>query len=202
MQQVNLYLEEFRPKKNYFSAEFTGVSVALLLVFLIGIQWLVSHSIKKVESSVIALENQKVATELQVEKLKSTPIGGSAPQLDEEIAILKEEKSSREKLREIIEYQNLGNAEGFTAIMAALARQSIDVIALERIRVTGAGNMVELAGKTRTPKAVPVYLQALQSEQVLANAQFGLLRIEQPESQSQNIMAFAFGFSQVAGANK
>lgn len=202
MQQINLYLDEFKPKQLYFSAAFTGTSVVVFIVFLCVMQWLMASSIESIEQDVIALENQKVATTQQVEKLKGTPLGGSATQLDEEIALLESEVSSREKLREIIEYQNLGNAEGFATVMAALSRQSIDIIALERIRVSAAGNMVELAGKTRLAKAVPVYIQALQTEPVLSNAKFGLLYMDWPKNTAQDVMAFSLGFESAAEATE
>lgn len=200
MQQVNLYLTEFKPKREYFSANFSAISTALLMLLLIVMQAVMKSSIQKTEEQVVALENQKVATALQVDKLKNTPLGANAAQLDAQLAELDNELESREKLREIIEYQNLGNEQGFALVLAALARQSFDIIALERIKLSAGGQYIELGGKTRSAKAVPAYLQALQAEPALSNSRFGLLYIEQPLKQESRALSFSLGLDSMVGA--
>ena len=195
MQQVNLYLPELRPKKEWLTAStvlFSSVGLVLLLILstVIG-----QSNLKTFEQQVIDLENQKVVTQEQITKIKSAPRVSDELQLNEKLSELKVAIKSRKKIGRIIQVQNLGNEKGFSLVMDGLARQSSGSLALSRIRFSKGGAVLEMQGQARTPESVPAYLQDLQSEPSFKNVHFGLLSLATTEKAS--IHDFTLGFQPV-----
>ena len=87
----------------------------------------------------------------------------------------------------IISRQDLGNTVGFSAQVKALARQSLDTLALERISLQRGGNYVEFSGTARSADQIPIYLQRLRSEASFANVNFGVLRVERADNSNGHL---------------
>lgn len=193
MQEINLYLPELQPQKIAFSARFgLFASIALILV-LLGIQLVAIRSLNSLQASVETLENQRVATNDRLVKIKSNSLPSSAVLLDQRIAELRTQISDRKTVGQIIEWQNLGNEEGFAHVMESLARHSSPQFSLQRIRLSAGGKTLEMAGETRSAEAIPLYLQALQSEENLASTRFGLLSM----GGDKPVKKFSLGFETV-----
>ncbi len=201
MQEINLYLPELRPKKLSFSANFgVGASAALLLVF-IAIQITAHSSLKSLKANVQTIENQKVATSERVLKIKTASLSNNSAILDKRVAELRKQISDKQLVGKIIEWQNLGNEEGFASNLESLARHSNNTFSLEKIRISAGGKMLELSGKTRKAEEIPLYLQSLQAEKNLRHTRFGLLSM----GGEGKLKKFSLGFDTVyehAGDNK
>ncbi len=193
MQQVNLYLPELRPKKEWLTANTVLASAIGLMVMLGVIQIIVTGSVTRFESNVIIMENQQVASASRVEKLKNSPLSSNRVGLEQRIDQLRNAIKSREYVGLIIEDQNLGNSEGFAGAMTGLARQSSDSISLSRIRLSAGGSAVELAGEMKRPEDIPLYLQRIQTEKSFLQSRFGLLSVAQ-EKNSRSVHKFSLGF--------
>lgn len=193
MQEINLYLPELQPKKLSFSANFALVASVALIVVLVGIQLIAKNSVAKLNENVATIENQKVATSERLLKIKSTTLRSSAVLLDQRIEELRAQISDRQTVGKIIEWQNLGNEDGFAHVLESLARHSNNEFSLQRIRLGSGGKTLELSGDTRKAEAIPLYLQALQTEDGLAHTRFGLLSMGGEE----DIKKFSLGFETV-----
>lgn len=198
MQQVNLYLPELRPVKEWLTANTIAFSALGMVVMLAFIQVISASSLKSFESNVIVIENQQVASAARVEKLKNSPLSSNRVVLEQRIEQLRAAIKSREFVGLIIEDQNLGNSEGFAAAMTGLARQSSDSIALSHIRFSAGGDAVELAGEIKRPEDIPLYLQRIQTEKSFFNSRFGLLSVAQ-EKNSRTGHKFSLGFESLFG---
>ena len=193
MQQINLYLPELQPREISFSANFCLLFSIVLVLVLGAINVVVSKSLVNLTTHVETLENQRVATSERLLKLKSKSFTSSAVLLDKRIADLRDQIQDRQTVGKIIEWQNLGNEEGFAHVMESLARHSNKQFSLQKIRLSAGGKTLELAGLTRQAEAIPLYLQALQSEANLASTRFGLLSM----GGDKKIKKFSLGFETV-----
>ena len=196
MQEINLYLPEFRPKKEYFSANFTVASSVVFVVVLVFIFFSAKYSNDKFQASVEQLENQAVASSERITEIKSRSPSTNALQLEKRILQLNESIEGRKQVGQIIEWQNLGNAEGFAGVMNGLARHSSTSFALSRIRISAGGKLIELAGETRKAESIPQYLQDLHEEKSFEQIRFGLLSMNS-KSSDRSTHKFSLGFETV-----
>lgn len=196
MQEINLYLAELHPQKQYFTATFALVASICLVLVLALIQAAALHSSKNFEANVALLENQKVITSERLAKIKSMPLTSNALLLDRRIAQLNAEITSREEVGKIIEWQTLGNNEGFAHVLVGLARHSNRQFSLEHLRISAGGKMLELEGETRQIEEIPLYLQRLQAEKNFAQIRFGLMSMAKKEKRGK-AHKFSLGFETV-----
>ncbi|GAA5316486.1 MAG: hypothetical protein AseanaTS_16900 [Candidatus Pelagadaptatus aseana] len=107
-----------------------------------------------------------------------------AQQLDLQIAELREQIVQRQRIKSLVEAQNLGNADGFSGQMEGLARQIPGEMYLQGFRLESGGSQVSLTGMALKPESVPLYVEQLQGEAAFANSQFGVMAIERQTSQA------------------
>lgn len=184
MQQINLYLPEFRPNREPLRSVhmlWGGVALIVLLILFSVYSGYQNAQLRQQ----IALEQEAVlAAQQQLQKLALQQPQNVRAQLEREILQLQTERKRREQLLTIISRQDLGNTSGFSAQLQTLARQSLDSIALERFSLQQGGSYFEFSGTTRSADQVPVYLQRLRSENSFARVGFGVLRVERPENRA------------------
>ncbi|SMF34554.1 hypothetical protein SAMN02745866_02184 [Alteromonadaceae bacterium Bs31] len=195
LQQVNLYLPEYRPKKEWISAN----SLALLVVctvLMFSLFYVLSlQSISRLEQQVAELENQQLVAGKEVEKLKARAKPFRNNQLAGELRLLRAALKSRMQVEQIIENQNLGNSDGFANSLEALARQSFKSISLHRIKFTDGGRFLQVKGGTKQPEDIAQYIQLLQQEPSFEFTRFGLLSLGKLEK--QGVHTFNLGFDSV-----
>jgi hypothetical protein len=182
MQQINLYLPEFRPNRKplrtvHMAWALLGLTVLLILVSL----WSASRTSGL--ASQVAREEEKL-NELQgqVADLQSRQPRQRGPSLETEVERLQQDIRRRERIKALIAQQNLGNAEGFSGQLQGLARQSMEDLALEWFSLQQGGAYVELGGRVRSADLVPLYLQRLREENSFAGARFGVLDVGRDDS--------------------
>lgn len=182
MQQINLYLPEFRPNREPLRSRHMLWAVAVLLVFLILVSLYSGYRNQQLRDRIAAEQAQLQSLQQQVQQLVLQQPQNQRAQLEAEITRLQHERVRRERILAVITRQDLGNSEGFSAQLLTLARQSLDSIALERLSLQQGGLYVELKGTTRSADQVPLYLQRLRDDASFARVSFGVLRIERPEN--------------------
>lgn len=201
MQEINLYVPELQPREVNFSAGFCLFASVFLIVVLCGIQLVANKALSSLQRNVETLENQRVASSERIGQIKTSSLFSNSMLLDQQIAELRTQINDRQNVGKIIEWQNLGNEEGFAHVLKSLARHSNNQFALQRIRLSAGGKTLEVAGETRRAEAIPLYLQALQADDNMAQTRFGLLSMGGEEE----IKQFSLGFETVyklAGENK
>lgn len=177
MQQVNLYLPEFRPRRDPVNA--THMALAVLLVLLVMLIWSsVSAKLTVEQESALQTEREQLqALQREVQQLSAQLPARRGASAEQRVAELRSEVQRREQILQLISRQNLGNAEGFSAQLQTLARASMDELALSRFDLKSGGNYVELAGRVRRPELVPQYLQRLRENESFARVRFGVLEV-------------------------
>lgn len=184
MQQINLYLPEFRPNRAPLRAQHMALAIMGFIV-LLGLFSM--YSLYRQGQLEDQLAQEKLAlesTQLQLQKLAlQAPL--QSKQLDDELLRLQKERDRRQQILAVISNQDLGNAKGFSGQLTAMAKQSLDSLALETFALQKGGRYVEFSGKTRQPDQVPLYIQHLRTEADFAAVRFGVLTVERDEKNNQ-----------------
>jgi len=192
MQQVNLFLPEFRPKKEWLTAASLASVVIGVIVLFIVFHLLAMNNLQRLKAQVMELENRQVVAQNQLDSMKARAKPFQDNQLDSQLKYLRAALKSRRQVEQIIASQNLGNAAGFSVPMEALARHSFDSIALERIRLSRGGKYLQFKGYTRQPEDVASYVQRLQEDESFSYTRFGLLTLGKKEAAREH--SFSLGF--------
>lgn len=199
MQQINLYLPEFRPNRKPLRAQhMLWAAAVLLLLLLLWSLWSAKQT-QDLSEQVVIEQRQLEELQQQVQELTARQPRRQGPDLDTQVERLKNEIQRRENIRLLITQQNLGNAEGFSAQLQAMARQSMAELALQHFSLQQGGGYVELTGRVRQAERVPEYLQRLRSERSFAQVRFGVMDVEQDES-SEPGLKFSLSKADAKGA--
>jgi len=188
MQQVNLYLPEFQPRREPMNALHMGL--ILLAVLVVIVVWSLFSGMRttQLEASLEAEREQLRALQNEVQTLTAQMPERRGARVEEQVAELRADVHRREQILNVISRQNLGNAEGFSSQLQTLARQSLDDLALSHFALKSGGNYVELAGRVRRPELVPMYLRRLRDEQSFADVRFGVLDVaREPDDQGPGL---------------
>lgn len=181
MQQINLYRPEFRPNREPLRS-IHMVWGAIALIVLLGVySGLTLQRNAQLQQQLRDEQALLEAQQLTLQKLTLQQSQNQVGQLDAEIERLQGEVVRRNELLMLITDQDFGNTEGFSSHLQAMARQSLNTLALERFSLQSGGSYVELAGKTRVPDQVPLFLQRLRDEASFSKARFGVLNVERAE---------------------
>jgi len=143
--------------------------------------------------SYVRLEAHKASAKSQIENIKSATKPLNLSLLDEQIRRLRDEISAREQIGKIIEYQNLGNAEGFSGALDSLAEHSISTIALKEISLLDGGRFLKMRGETYQPKDIATYISTLSEEPYFSDTQFGVLNVSNIKN-NRRVHEFSLGF--------
>lgn len=178
MQQVNLYLAEFRPKLDLLSAKYMGL---LMLIIILGMVVSQVRLVKK--NSLLAVEvaavNEDVKLlETKLTKLKNLPKASDRNKMEESLALVQAAIHNREYAQKVIQSKNLGNDKGFSPALTAIASLSLQDVVLTEFVLRAGGRQVELRGISKKSTAIPQYLHKLQADSAFATSEFGVLQIE------------------------
>lgn len=192
-QEINLYLPELRPKRDYLTAECCGyglLGLCALVVLVAALNWLSAGS----EDEQLMLVQQRVDQINQtLDAIKARQPKPQGERLDAEIASLRQQLQRRKAIRELIEGRSIGNADGFSGQMQGLASASDGSLYLSTFALTQGGKQVAMQGKTRSASGVPRYVGALKSRQSFSGSQFGQLTIEQDKDSALMVFQMRIG---------
>jgi hypothetical protein len=184
MQQINLYLPEFRPNREPLRAiHMLWIGLALL-VLLIVFSFYSNHQYAVLEQQ-LAQEKaaqQNLQTQLQAFSVKK-PAQSSA-ELDIKIAQLQKNLQRHLQILSMISHQDLGNDKGFSPQLNALGQASLSSISVETFSLQRGGKYVELGGLTRSADQIPLYIQRLRRDSSFTDVGFGVLSIERDKEQA------------------
>jgi len=184
MQQINLYLLEFRPNREPLRAIHMLWIGLVLLVLLIAFSFYSNHQYVLLEQQ---LEQEKkvqqdLQAQLQILGVKK-PVQASA-ELDMKIAQLQKNLQRHLQILSMISHQDLGNDKGFSSQLNALGQASLSTISIEAFSLQRGGKYVELSGLTRGADQIPLYVQRLRRDPSFSDVGFGVLNIERDKEQS------------------
>jgi Tfp pilus assembly protein PilN len=184
MQQINLYLPEFRPNREPLRAIHMAWGGLAFLVLLVCFSFYSSHQqsllVKQLEQEQV--NQNTLQTQLQILSAKR-PVQASAD-LDAKIIRLQKSLQRHQQILAMIAHQDLGNDKGFSVQLNALGQASLDTISIESFSLQRGGKYAELTGLTRSADQVPLYLQRLRKDSSFTDVGFGVLNVERDMQQS------------------
>lgn len=193
VQQVNLYSDEFRPKKDPLSV--TNMLVALAVLWLLGagyaawLYWDVHQS----QAQLAHFTGQNRALQTQIESYQAQLAARAKDQyLETEQSRLRLSLSNTQGLLDAIAkgMNEEGNRIAFASIMVALAKHQLEPLWLEQIKILTGGERVVLTGSTTKPEAVPLYLEALGRETAFSGRAFNEFVLQLPEDGVEDLRHF------------
>lgn len=184
MQQINLYLPEFQPNREPLRAVHMLWGGVVLVVLLLIASIVSSNSNKTLSGQVETQRAQLDQLKRQLDELNKSQPQANLAALDAEILGLLNDFMRRERLVGIVSNTNLGNSNGFSGQLRAMARQSLETISLDAFSLSRGGNYAELMGKTLASDQVPLYIQRLRTETSFSKVAFGVLHIVPSEQQA------------------
>ena len=177
-QNINLFPAELRPQGRILAAMTMLKAVGALLVLLSVIYLFADSGLRDIEREIEIVARQEAAAVDQLQNLGSliTAITGEkswAEQLDEVSQVLRE----REAVLTLIQGTALGDTDGFSRHLRALARQDIDGIWLTYITLSALGDKTRLEGRAIRAELIPLYVQDLTAEPPFARQRFHQFQI-------------------------
>jgi hypothetical protein len=194
MQQVNLYLPELRPRRDWPKWRDAVLVAAAFLALMLIVQVIWTLRANAIGDQIDEREAALARMQARLDQLEPS-VAVVNQSFDLGIAQLEIAIANREKVRRVISGQNVGNSKGFHANMLTLARESRRDIALDHFSFSRGGGFVEMHGSTRDAEAVPLYLQRLKAAPAFDLARFGLLSVSSQSASSKRSEAEALEFS-------
>lgn len=192
MQNVNLYLPEYRPNSTWLTEKSVIFAASGLVIVLVLITFLEQLNLSKYEQSVIESEEQNLVQRSEVEKIKAQRPNYAIQTLDEEIERLRLEIDNRQRVIELIGRKNLGNVKGFSSRLKELAQYSSPDISIQHFRFSGGSARVEIFGSSLNAHAPVNLVDQLQITDSYSQTGFGPLTIS--DQDSSGVYRFSFGF--------
>lgn len=180
-QQINLYNPLLLKQQKLFS--FSTMTQALGLILLgsllfFAYAWYTTSSLQKQNEEAKRLHASSLARLQQLSA--ATDKRPASKMLQEEVARMEAQLNARQSVVALLERGELGNKQGFSEYFRALSRQTTDGVWLTSFGVTGAGE-VAISGRTLKPELVPVFINRLKRETVMAGKTFATLEMRLPE---------------------
>ncbi|ABC32802.1 conserved hypothetical protein [Hahella chejuensis KCTC 2396] len=192
MQQVNLYVEAFRPRRDPLSIPV--MIAAVVAVMVLGgcyTGYLVWRSAEVTRSQLTA-ESRKQALVTEIDNMRAQlEARARDTRLQSDNNRLRLQMQNTEALLAALEsgLKADGGAMSYSELMVALARHRQEPLWLQRIRIQQGGERLIFSGATLQPDLLPAYLQALGDEPALRGRAFNMLTLK-PEQESASARLF------------
>ncbi len=184
MQQINLYLPEFRPNREPLRSVHMAWGAGIFFLLLIVISLFSASANRELAQALQQSQAKVEQLKAQVTQLEQQRPQSDLAELDAQIVHFTQELERREQIFSIIANKNLGNNTGFSSHLQALGRQSLSTLSLSAFSLQQGGNYVEFAGRAQAADQIPLYIQQLRSEPVFAQSAFGVLNLEPLQNKS------------------
>jgi hypothetical protein len=201
-QQVNLYQPEFRPETNAFQSIFMLKSIAILAVALVLIYAFAQQGVSGVQAEleIVAKQEATALERLQNVRPLIQAVTGELS-WSEQLADASRMLAERQAMLSLIQGASLGDTEGFSRHLAALARQDIEGVWITRVVLSALGDKTRIDGRTIRAELVPLYVQNLTDEPAFTQQRFHRFEIDNPVDESETSLTFSMN-SQVLVASR
>lgn len=180
-QQVNLYQDQFREKKLFFSV---GQIFSLLVILLVGgggETYLIQSNLDdaKQENYSIKVSQKKIADELNAANAELAMLLADN-RMDLEIAGISREVNARKKVLAFVSSNQFGSGQGFSSYLTALSNLHVDNVWLDEIFL--AENYVKIRGSALSADLVPVYFSRFSEEPVFQGNRFNIFQLDRKQA--------------------
>jgi Tfp pilus assembly protein PilN len=180
-QQINLYSPIFRKQEKVFSATTLLQGVLLTVVVVAVFFYYIS-----LQSSILQIRAAESGRQLksELERLKAYGVAESpaerAKALAERKKTLEANLATQKQALAALESGTLGRAEGYSEVLRALARVSMEGVWLTRIQFAEPAGELSISGRATRADLVPAYLQRLRADAALRDQEFSRLEVTRP----------------------
>ena len=158
-------------------AQGLGLIAVVVAVFYYTIS--LHTSLLEIRAADSARQLQGELERLKAYGLSATP-AERARLLAERKKTLEASLASQSQALQAFEGGVLGRTEGYSELLRALARRSMEGVWLTRIEFAEASGELSLSGRAARAELVPPYLERLRGEQVLRGQAFSKLEVTHP----------------------
>lgn len=185
MQQINLYLPEYRPNREPLRTHHMlwGLLAFFVLLCLASVLGAMGNTQAAKEMEARRSEVQHLEQQLAQFSRQAPP--DQSEQLNLRIRELEDEVQRRRDIARAINAEAPGQQSGFSAQLTSMARVSSEQLSLDIFSLQNGGRFVELGGFARTAEEVPAYLQRLLNEASFQHTGFGVIKLEIPDNASR-----------------
>lgn len=199
MQQINLYQDALRKKRNPFAAaklvQYAIAAVAVLVVISVVQAW--QHYAAKTEIAELKNQQQQLLAQVQTISNELSAISDDSL-LKASISKKEQELTNKQNVLQALSGKQFGNAKGFADHLLGLSRQHIDGVWLTGLHIHSGGTRLNLSGNTHAPENVPRYLQNLAQEPGFRGLEFKTFLMERKDKSS--LVRFDIRSKQTNGA--
>ena len=187
-QEINLYLPSLRPSRDPLQPILAGIYLLAALLILSVMAVVDVFQNRSLQQEIALLQTQQQQLQSEADAIKAQLPKSRAKQLDKAIEEMRLQVERRQRIKGLVDAQNLGNAQGFSSQMVGMARQLQPGLALQAFTLSDGGAQVGFAGQVREAATVPRYIEKLQSEAAFTASQFGVMNIARQEDSA--LLAF------------
>jgi hypothetical protein len=177
-QQINLFNPVFLKQKKYFSVVTMLQALGLLLGGILAFYGYQKYETRALAIAATETGNQlKTQSEQLVRFTRDYSPQGTSRLLADEVARLTVRLKQGEDMLAVLRTGGLGNKDGFARYLSAFARQSVAGVWLTGLSIGGDETELVVTGRVLYPDLVPVYIRALNREEVMRGRQVSELRL-------------------------
>lgn len=181
-QQINLYQPIFRRQRKQYSARAMVQTVAVVctgLAVAYGYGWWRVHGLQR-EVAMLSAQKAVAAHQLSAVQSAYSPRPKSVL-LEQEIVRIERQLEATRTIADLLASGNVGTRQGFSARLAALARQHVPGTWLRSVRIEEGGRRIVIVGSALAPELVPELVQRLTAEAAFAGSGFEQLELTRPQ---------------------
>lgn len=181
-QQINLINESLRKKTEMLSSVTMVRALGGFLLLLCLVAGYLFQQTQKLEAE--RANWTKLAEDAKTSMTQITqqfPPRQSSTMLQAEIKNTEEKIQSRDRVFDVLKSGEVGKSQGFSALLEAFARQSVNGLWLTGISMNGAGDQMRIGGNALSADLIPQYITRLSSEQALRGRHFTAFQVSQPK---------------------
>jgi hypothetical protein len=190
MQQINLYLPEFRPNREPLRAIHMLWAGLTFLVLLIGVSFYSNHQHKLLLQQLDIEQKSQATIQAQLLSMGAKKPEDSSAEMDAKIERLQKSVQRHQKILAMISNQDLGNQKGFSYQLNAIGQAALPTVSVESFSLQRGGRYAELTGVARSADQIPLYLQRLRRDPSFSEVGFGVLNVER-DAQASGLLKFS-----------
>ena len=184
-QQINLYEARLRPSRDPLTGRRLLGALVLLLVLIAVAGTLARYGAERSEADLRAVQAELTASQEQLTALTKTFAARQVPAaLQAQIEQTKAPLAARQAAMALIDAGQIGDREGFSAILTGFARQASNDLWLTGFTVSLGGREIEIRGRALDAAGLPAYIQRLSAEPSFKGRRFAALDMQRVDPAS------------------
>lgn len=180
-QQINLFNPIFLKQKKYFAAVTMAQALGVILLgcVLMGgyAGWQVKGREQQAADTAKRLNDTKNLLASTATKFAPRPVD---PTLDAQVQKADGNVQSMQRVFDALQGGGFGDTHGYSIYFRSFSRQIVDGLWLTGININGAGQQIDLKGRTLRAELVPEYLRRLGREPEMKSKTFATLDMQVP----------------------